>query len=158
MPRKPEWYQQLPTALAMIRTFPAPVVDRAGLETLLHVSRRSAIRLMHRFGGYQAGRTFLIAREDLLRQLEAIRDSDTYQWESRRRERLDKALQKKIVIPVTSTVKDRDLLNLPSGVELERRRLEIRFESTEELLRQLFEFSQVISNDYDSFCSWIDKS
>ena len=113
---------------------------------------------MHRFGGYQAGRTFLIGREDLLRQLEEIGDGDNYQWESRRRERLDKALQKRIVIPVTSTAKDRNLLNLPSGVELERRRLEIRFESTEELLRQLFEFSQVISNDYDSFCSWIDKS
>jgi hypothetical protein len=158
MPRKPEWYQQLPTALAMIRTFPAPVVDRAGLEILLQVSRRAAIRLMHRFGGYQAGRTFLIAREDLLRQLEAIRDGDNYQWESRRRERLDLALQKRIVIQVTPGAKNRKLLNLPSGVELERRRLEIRFESTEELLRQLFEFSQVISNDYDSFCSWIDKS
>jgi hypothetical protein len=113
---------------------------------------------MHRFGGYQAGRTFLIAREDLLRQLEAIRDGDNYQWESRRRERLDHALQKRIVIQVTPVVKDRKLLNLPSGVELERRRLEIRFESTEELLRQLFEFSQAISDDYESFCTWIDKS
>ena len=142
----------------MIRTFPAPVVDRAGLEILLHVSRRAAIRLMHRFGGYQAGRTFLIAREDLARQLEAIRDGDNYQWESRRRERLDHALQKRIVIQVTPGVRDRKLLNLPSGVQLERRRLEIRFESTEELLRQLFEFSQAISDDYESFCTWIDKS
>jgi hypothetical protein len=158
MPRKSEWYQHLPAALAMIRTFPAPVVDRAGLETLLQVSRRAAIRLMHRFGGYQAGRTFLIAREDLARQLEAIRDGDNYQWESRRRERLDRALQKRIVIQVTSEVKNRTLLNLPSGVELERRKLEIRFESTEELLRRLFEFSQAISSDYESFCSWIDKS
>jgi hypothetical protein len=158
MPRKPEWYQQLPTALAMIRTFPAPVVDRAGLETLLQVSRRAAIRLMHRFGGYQAGRTFLIAREDLLRQLEAIRDGDAYQWESRRRERLDQALQKRIVIQVTPEVRDRKLANLPSGVKLERRKLEIRFESMEELLRHLLEFSQVISNDYDSFCFLIDKS
>src|SRR5258707_7492315 len=116
MPRKPEWYQQLPAALAMIRTFPAPVVDRAGLETLLHVSRRAAIRLMHRFGGYQAGRTFLIAREDLLRQLAAIRDSDTYQWGCRRRERLDQALQQRIVIHVTPEVKRRKLENLPYSV------------------------------------------
>jgi hypothetical protein len=158
MPRNPEWYQQLPAALAMIRTIPAPVVDRAGLETLLRVSRRAAIRLMHRFGGYQAGRTFLIAREDLLRQLEAIRDGNPYQWESRRRERLDHALQKRIVIQTTPVVRERKLLNLPAGVELERRRLEIRFESTEELLRQLFEFSQAINDDYESFCTWIDKS
>ena len=142
----------------MIRTFPAPVVDRAGLEILLHVSRRAAIRLMHRFGGYQAGRTFLIARDDLAQQLEAVQDGDPYQWESRRRERLDGALRKKIVIQITQTVSDRKLLNLPSGVSLERRRLEIRFESTEELLRQLFEFSQAISADYDSFSYLIDKS
>jgi hypothetical protein len=158
MPRKPDWYQHLPSALAMIRTFPAPVVDRAGLEILLHVSRRAAIRLMHRFGGYQAGRTFLIARDDLVRQLEAVRDGDPYQWESRRRERLDGALKKKIVIQITKTAEDRKLLNLPLGVSLERRRLEIRFESTEELLRQLFEFSQAISADYDSFSYLIDKS
>jgi hypothetical protein len=158
MPRKPDWYQHLPSALAMIRTFPAPVVDRAGLEILLHVSRRAAIRLMHRFGGYQAGRTFLIAREDLTRQLEAVRDGDPYQWEFRRRERLEGALRKRVVIQITKPVNDRKLLNLPLGVSLERRRLEIRFESTEELLRQLFEFSRAISADYDSFSYLIDKN
>jgi hypothetical protein len=157
MPRNPEWYQQIPDALAMIRTFSVPVVDRAGLEKLLQVSRRTAIRIMHRFGGYQAGRTFLIARDDLLGHLEAIRDGDTYRGESRRRERLDRALQKRVVIQATPVLRDRTLSNLPSGVKLERRRLEISFESTEDLLRQLFEFSQVISDDYDSFCSWVDK-
>jgi hypothetical protein len=141
----------------MIRTFSAPVVDRAGLEKLLQISRRAAIRLMHRFGGYQAGRTFLIGRDDLLGQLEAIRDGDNYQGETRRRERLDQALRKRIVIHTTSTIEGRGFLNLPLGVTLERKRLEIRFESTEDLLQQLFEFSQIISDDYDSFRSWIDK-
>jgi hypothetical protein len=160
MPRKPEWYQQIPSALALLRTFPAPVVDRAALETLLHVGRREAIRLMHRFGGYQAGRTFLIGREDLSRQLEGIRNGDAYQWESRRRERLDQTLKtmRRVVIQVTNEVKNRKLLDLPPGVELERNRLEIHFESAEDLLSKLFEFSRTISEDYDSFCSLIDKT
>ncbi len=70
MPRSPQWFHQLASALAQLQTFPAPVVDRASLEMLLKVSRRSAIRLMHQFGGYQAGRTFLIRREDLIAALE----------------------------------------------------------------------------------------
>ena len=160
MPHKPEWYLQVPEALAMLRKFPAPVVDRAGLETLLGVSRREAVRLMHRFGGYQAGRTFLVGRDELSRQLETIRDGDAYQGESRRRERLDQTLRRmrRVVIQVTDEGKDRNLMNLPLGVDLERNKLEIRFESAEDLLSKLFEFSRVISDDYDSFCSLIDKT
>ena len=60
MPRSPQWFHQLASALAQLQTFPAPVVDRASLEEMLQISRRSAIRLLHEFGGYQAGRTFLI--------------------------------------------------------------------------------------------------
>ena len=115
---------------------------------------------MHRFGGYQAGRTFLIGRDDLSRQLEAILNGDPYQWEFRRRERLGEALQKirRVVIPVTNEAKDRRLLTLPSGIDFERRRLEIRFESAEDLLKKLFEFSQAISNDYDNFRALVDKT
>ena len=72
MPRSPQWFHQLASALAQLQTFPAPVVDRASLEKLLKVSRRSAIRLLHAFGGYQAGRTFLIRREDLIAALERV--------------------------------------------------------------------------------------
>lgn len=65
-----------------LRGFPAPVVDRASLETLLHVSRRDTIRLLHRFGGYQAGRTFLIGRPQLAHALEAVLKDEPYHLES----------------------------------------------------------------------------
>ena len=69
MPRKSEWLQQLPSALEELRRFPAPVVDRAALQKLLRVERRTAIRLLHRFGGFQAGKTFLIDRVELIAAL-----------------------------------------------------------------------------------------
>ena len=58
--------QQLPAALDELRRFPAPVLDRAALEKLLRVERRTAIRLLHRFGGFQAGKTFLVDRLQLI--------------------------------------------------------------------------------------------
>ena len=109
---------------------------------LLQVSRREAIRLMHRFGGYQAGRTFLIGRDDLSGQLAAIQRGDGYQWESRRRERLEDALKAKrrVVIQVTDESRGRKLVYLPSGVKLERNRFEIRFESAETYLVSFLSF------------------
>jgi hypothetical protein len=58
MPRKSEWIEQLPDALDELRAFPAPVVDRAILEKLLRVRRRTAIRIMNRFADFRAGRRF----------------------------------------------------------------------------------------------------
>jgi hypothetical protein len=45
-------------------------VDRAVIEQIFGLKRRQAIELLHQFGGYQAGRTFLL---DRVRLLEALR-------------------------------------------------------------------------------------
>jgi hypothetical protein len=44
-------------SLDKLRDFPAPVVDRAIVERVLRLHRRTAIRLLHRCGGFQAGKT-----------------------------------------------------------------------------------------------------
>ncbi len=75
MPTPPQWFQQLDSALATLRASSSLVIDRAGIQTLFHVSPRTAVRLMNRFGGYQAGKTFLIPRDDLLRTLETLQGS-----------------------------------------------------------------------------------
>ena len=46
------------------------------------------MRLMHRLGGYQSGRIFLIERGALVRALEAIAAGEPYRFEAGRRERL----------------------------------------------------------------------
>jgi len=61
----------------------APVIDRATFEKLFGVRRRRAIQLLHFFGGYQADRTFLLDRRELLRQLEPLAASAEFaleQW------------------------------------------------------------------------------
>ena len=65
-----------------------PVVDRAVIEHIFGLKRRRAIELMHEFGGYQAGRTFLLDRVRLLEALQSLESQEDYTAEKRRRERL----------------------------------------------------------------------
>ena len=94
MPRQAEWFQQIPAALEALEQLTTPVIDRAMLERLLGIHRRAAIRLMHRFGGYQAGKTFLISRPTLIRQLQRVAVSNAYLIETARRERLSAELDR----------------------------------------------------------------
>jgi hypothetical protein len=94
VPRKPEWIEQLPFALKEVRLFPAPVIDRAILEKVLRIERRTAIRILNRFGGFQSGKTFLIGREKLIAKLEETARGDDATAERDRRARLADELEK----------------------------------------------------------------
>src|SRR5450756_1560726 len=88
MPAKPEWLLRLPEIRAELEHLDAPVVDRCGIEYIFGLRRRRAIELMHQFGGYQAGRTFLLDRARLLEALQSLESREDYSVEKRRRERL----------------------------------------------------------------------
>ena len=88
MPAKALWLLQIPEIVALLETFDVPVVDRSIIEHLFGLRRRRAIELLHRFGGYQAGRTFLIDRRLLIEHLRRLADGEELQRESQRRERL----------------------------------------------------------------------
>jgi dephospho-CoA kinase len=94
MPRQAEWFQEVPAALETLEQLTTPVIDRATLERLLRIHRRTAIRLMERFGGYQAGKTFLISRPVIIRQLKRVAVSNAYLIETARRERLSAELDR----------------------------------------------------------------
>src|ERR1022692_435326 len=87
MPAKPEWLLRLPEIRAELEHH-VPVVDRSGIERIFGLKRRRAIELLHQFGGYQAGRTFLLDRARLLEALHSLESGEDYTAEKRRRERL----------------------------------------------------------------------
>jgi hypothetical protein len=159
MPRKSEWTEQLPSVLDELRRFPAPVVDRAILEKVLRIERRTAIRLMNRFGGFKTGKTFLIDRLQLIEQLEEIDRGDDVTFERERRARLADELEKtrrlapgrKVKIDVAPDVRDCRMKDLPSGIHLQPGELRIEFFGAEDLLRHLFELSQAMVNDFGRF-------
>jgi hypothetical protein len=166
MPRQAEWLQQVPAVLEALEHVTTPVIDRATLEKLLRIHRRAAIRLMHRFGGYQAGRTFLIDRPALMRQLKRIAGGEPYRYEIGRRERVGNQLAetrrdlaaRRIIIPTAPDVAYRELSGLPSTVRLTPGKLEVTCSDAQDLLRQLMELAQAIANDFDRFEAIVGQS
>jgi hypothetical protein len=149
----------IPDIVSMLETFDVPVVDRAVIERLFRLRRRRAVELLHRFGGYQAGRTFLVDRRLLIDHLRRLADGEEFQMERRRRERLDDAVDQirrhqtaaRVRIPVQSDVFSRKVAGLSSGVALQPGHLHIEFSGTEDLLAKLYELSQAATNDFDQF-------
>jgi hypothetical protein len=165
VPRKLEWMEQLPAALDELRTFPCPVVDRAVLQNVFRIERRTAIRLMHQFGGYQSGRTFLIDRKRLIGRLEQIVRGEDYGVERDRRTRLADELEKtrrlapgrKIKIDTAADVREREMKDLAAGIHLRPGELRIEFFGAEDLLRHLFELSQAMVNDFGRFRAAVEE-
>jgi hypothetical protein len=159
VPRQPQWYLRVPEALATLSAFPAPVVDRQALEQLLGIGRRDAIRLMHRLGGYQCGRTFLVERDRLRQALETVARGERWQWEARRRLRLGHQLlqsqqewkARHVQIPAPPSRFPGTIDGLPASVSLSPGRLQVEFDGAVDLLAQLVALTQAIGNDYDRF-------
>ena len=159
MPHQAEWFQEVPSALEALGQLTTPVIDRATLERLLCIHRRAAIRLMHRFGGYQAGKTFLISRAILIRQLKSVAVSNAYLIETARRERVSAELDRTrrlsfartVRINAASDMHERLLRDLPVGVHLRPGELRIEFSNAEDLLRRLYDLSQAIVYDFARF-------
>jgi hypothetical protein len=153
LPAQPAWLLQLPAIRAAISALDLPVLDRAALEEVFGVRRRRAIELLHRFGGYQAGKTFLIERTSLLRQLEALEAGGDFRHEQSRRRRFvedlecAKAALRAKAVPIAAP---RAAPELP-GVHLRPGELRIEFRGTEDLLRQLLELAMTIQSDYGRF-------
>ncbi|MBK9169089.1 MAG: hypothetical protein IPM24_16685 [Bryobacterales bacterium] len=161
MPRKREWLQHLPDAIATLEASRDPVADRRTVERLLRVGRRQAVRLLHGFGGYQAGRTFLIERGHLIRQLRRAAESEDAEREGRRREQLSERLEavrrqtvaRRVVIqPPAPPAGD----GLPPGIHLGAGQLHIEYSSCEQLLERLLGLAQAIGQDFESFRIRVD--
>jgi hypothetical protein len=159
MPAKAQWLLRVPEILAELAALDVPVVDRAVCECVFRLRRRRAIDLIRSFGGYQAGRTFLVDRPRLIAQLEQIRDSPDFKMELRRKDRLAERLEAmrrlqagaRVAIPVDSAAVRQRLPDLPAGIGLTPGELHIQFASSAELLSKLFALAQAIANDYEAF-------
>jgi hypothetical protein len=159
MPAKAQWLLRIPEILAELAALDVPVVDRAVCERLFRLRRRRAIDLIRFFGGYQAGRTYLVDRPKLAAQLELIRDSPDFKMEWQRKERLAERLDgirrlkpgALVAIATDPEGISQRLPDLPAGVGLSPGALHIQFQSPEELLSKLFALAQAIANDYEAF-------
>ena len=117
--------------------------------------------MLHRFGGFESGKTFLVDRHVLIENLRRLAAGEEFEREIRRRDRLDHAVDEmrryqaaaRVIIPVPPDVFSRKMADLPAGVALTPGQLQVAFAGTEDLLAKLFELAQAASNDYDRFCA-----
>ena len=159
MPAKPEWLLRLPEIRAELEHLDVPVLDRCGIERIFGLKRRRAIELLHQFGGYQTGRTFLVERTGLLQALEALQSQDGYVAERRRRERLrdvvdasrEHLLATQVRIPVRPATSRPSLDRLAPGVHLTPGMLSIEFLQPIDLLEKRYGLAQAITHDFDKF-------
>ena len=159
MPAKSSWLLHIPDIRSMLVEVTLPVVDRAVIQSVFGLRRRQAIELMHKFGGYQAGRTFLIERTRLIEELDKIVASGEYQQEEVRHEKLTAALAKlkrtrrarEVRIDVPAEVFDARMSMLPDTVHLAPGKLEVEFSGCGDLLSKLFTLAQAAANDYEGF-------
>src|SRR5450759_3293235 len=153
MSAKPEWLLRLPEIRAELEHLAVPIVDRAGIERIFGLKRRRAIELMHEFGGYQTGRTFL------LEALQSLESRDDYAVEKRRRERLGDVVESsrehlmsmRVRIPVRAAAARASLDRLAPGVVLLPGILTIEFRHPIELLEKLYGLAQAIAHDFERF-------
>jgi hypothetical protein len=159
MPAKPEWLLRLPDIRAELEHLDVPIVDRAGIERIFGLRRRRAIELMHEFGGYQTGRTFLLDRARLLEALHSLESREDYAAEKRRRERLRDVVEAsrehmiltQVRIPMRAAAVRPSLDRLAPGVLLLPGILTIEFQRPIELLERLYWLAQAISHNFEQF-------
>ena len=127
MPAKPAWLLHLSEIIEQLEVFDVPVVDRAIVERVFGLRRRRAIELLHRFGGYQAGRTFLIDRRLLIGHLRCLIEGEDFEREKCRKERLAGTIDQLQRYRAAAQVKipaaredDRRMASLSSGIVLKR--------------------------------------
>ena len=133
MPAEPRWLLRVPRIIDELSALPAPVVDRSVIERVFGVRRRRAIYLLGGFGGYQVGRTFVIARETLIGRLRAIAAGESFRFERRRHTLLTEDLERlrrdsraariAIQVPAPAPLP----ASLPDGVELSPGLLVVHF-------------------------------
>ena len=159
MPAKAEWLVRLPEIRTALERFDAPVVDRSVIEDLFGLKRRRAIVLMHQLGGYQAVRTFLVDRLQLLGRLAVFEGEGDDHVEKRRHERLQGFLRAsrehlvaaRITIPAGDAVTRFSLDSLGPGVRLGPGMLCVEFGQPVELLQKLHTLSQAIMHEFEKF-------
>ena len=130
--------------LLQLRAMTSQTVYRGTLEQLFKIPRRTAIRLMHEFGGEQAGRTFLLDRQKLIQQLEAYVVPEPLFPSQVRRQQGEAAA---FTFPAVPTPELRRADTLPPEVRVESGQIFIKAATLEELCTHLWILLETCQDD-----------
>jgi hypothetical protein len=159
MPAKPTWFLRIPRMIETLQASSVPFLDRAAIEALFELQRRQAINLMHRLGGYQIGKAFVVDRARVEAWLQNLGAPASLSWERKRRKRVGEAIARaqsdlaarQVPIRVPRETAFQTIAGLSSEISLRPGELRIEFRDAEDLLSKLFELAKAIGNDFEGF-------
>lgn len=161
MARAPSWFDHVDEAVVALREFPAPTLERPDIERMFRLSRRDAIRFLHRFGAVERRDRLTITPHKLLGRLEDVQSSAEFLAERRRRSELrdrrieiqKQAVARSILLPSPAETGGHTAGLLPDSVRLYRNRLVVDFpeSSHEELLARLLDVARTARDDPEGF-------
>jgi len=126
------------------------VVDRAGLEKLLKIQRRTAIRLLHQFGARAVGATLAIERLALIRALESLLPDGAGGKPARTPSQLGRLHQEAEAIrfPDVRSLDRRTVDRLPTAIQLAKGQLTIEVADLRDLCAQLWVLLETCQDDW----------
>jgi hypothetical protein len=165
MPAKPAWFHRLDLILSELRALDSDYLDRLAVERIFSVRDRRARQLMAGLPCLQIGNAVAVSRAALIQRLETMSAGDRFQWEIRRRARVIESLETlrkhaasiKVQVPAPAGVRDRLFDNLSAEIEFRPGELRIHFAGAADLAAKLFELSQAMANDWDTFVKAVDS-
>jgi hypothetical protein len=146
MPKPIDWTPLIPTVLLQLGAMTSEVVDRGALEKLFHIERRTAIRLMHRFGGYQLGKTFVLDRQKLIAALGEF-GSAAKGARTPSQIRREHGAAAEFTFPDVRTPERRRAADLPAAIRLEAGFFSVENAGLEDLCAQLWVFLETCKDD-----------
>jgi hypothetical protein len=168
MPVPPTWIPRLHEILATVQSLPSSNLDREQIMRLFGVKRRAALLLMKELEPKMVRGSWRIERLRLAAWLEdQMRDASR---ELDRRERLTRALITAdlslprpkgafLSVAATQEMRSQAVQGLPPGVSLafgRPSRLEVEFETLEELAEKLIQAGLALDRNFDHYASLLE--
>ena len=158
MPAKRRWIRHITEILTDVEEIPNQVFDRQSIEILFGLRRHAAADLMRDIGAQCIGNALWLDRKSLLIYLNKVALGEDSGLERRRVVKMGQHLQeaknlldaRRVIIRVEPYMETVELKDVP-GVKIGKDQIIIDYFGAEDALRQLFELSKAIANDYTSF-------
>lgn len=150
MPRPISWLPRLHRIRRAVETTVRSHYDRKDLQQLFEIQPRSAQLLYELLPTVRLGRSLLVEREVLAQFLERITLAEdvTAEIEAIRMEK-PAASRRKLRYVVTEEVAAASVASLPPNIQIERGRIEVRFDTVQELAQSLHALALALDGDLE---------
>jgi hypothetical protein len=158
MPAKPPWHAHAREIRRDLEKLPIPVLDRAAVERLFGIERRTAQRLLKTLDGHVSSQVAVVTREAVLAMLDRLLQGKPAQAAAARKERLADALAglAQEALPKTTAIATVAVPEAagawPDGAGISAPGVfQICFNSPEELLGCILAVTELAAADYAGF-------